>query len=29
VVDGCRGVNVKLDRAFDEAIAQARASIVP
>jgi guanosine-3',5'-bis(diphosphate) 3'-pyrophosphohydrolase len=29
VVDGCRGVNVKLERAFDEAIAQARASIVP
>jgi guanosine-3',5'-bis(diphosphate) 3'-pyrophosphohydrolase len=29
VVDGCRGVNLKLDRAFDQAIAQARASIVP
>jgi GTP diphosphokinase / guanosine-3',5'-bis(diphosphate) 3'-diphosphatase len=28
VVAGCRGVNRKLDQAFDQAIAQARASIV-
>lgn len=27
VVAGCRGVNLKLDRAFDQAIAQARGSI--